>query len=617
MKAEFNSVLRNTKLLPSLAYEKRQRNIKYLMELKTENLLFSFYVEAGLAGTLARVPDDLHQGWDGPLSQIRGTFTGHWLSAAARIYNETNDMQLKAKADYIVAEIARCAEANGGGWAFPIPEKYLHAIKRGQHFWAPQYVCHKVMMGLLDMYQFADNKQAFELLLGCADWFYNFTNDITRENMDNMMDIEETGGIMELWADLYGVTNDPKHLELTRRYERPHLTQPLLDGIDVLTNLHANTTVPEIQGCARAYEVTGESRFRDIVEKYWDLAVTKRGTYATGGQTAGEIWTPIEQQAARLSDMNQEHCVVYNMIRLADYLYRWTGDAVYADYIERNIWNGLFAQGFWQDTNRDMINEPHIPDTGLVAYYLPLAPGSTKQWGSKTDDFWCCHCTLVQANAKYREFIYYISPDSTVTIAQYLPSKLSVNLDGKQIEIEQTYTDLSGENITIKPVARKYPNRPSFMSVDFRVKVPADCNVKLRFRLPSWLSDKANFQLNGVSTTLEAIDGYANIKLESGEQLITAVFPKSLTAYPLPDRTSTVAFLDGPVVLAGLTPVERVLYGDVAKPETLISPFDERRWTAWSITYHTLEQDFGFKFKPLFDIGKEAYTVYFPIKPSK
>ena len=84
--------------------------------------------------------------------------------------------------------------------------------------------------------------------------------------------------------------------------------------------MHANTTIPEVQGAARAWEVTGERRWRDIVEAYWRSAVTDRGYFATGGQTNGEIWTPPFKQAAHLSEKNQEHCVVYNMMRLADYL---------------------------------------------------------------------------------------------------------------------------------------------------------------------------------------------------------------------------------------------------------------------------------------------------------
>jgi len=100
------------------------------------------------------------------------------------------------------------------------------------------------------------------------------------------------------------------------------LFEPLLAGADVLTNMHANTTIPEILGAARAWEVTGDDRWRAIVEAYWRQAVTARGYFATGGQTCGEIWTPPHEQAARLGDKNQEHCTVYNMMLLADRLLR-------------------------------------------------------------------------------------------------------------------------------------------------------------------------------------------------------------------------------------------------------------------------------------------------------
>ncbi len=52
------------------------------------------------------------------------------------------------------------------------------------------------------------------------------------------MDAEETGAMMEFWADLYAVTGDEKHKILMERYERPRLTEPLWRGEDVLTNMH-------------------------------------------------------------------------------------------------------------------------------------------------------------------------------------------------------------------------------------------------------------------------------------------------------------------------------------------------------------------------------------------
>ena len=41
------------------------------------------------------------------------------------------------------------------------------------------------------------------------------------------------------------------------RYDRPRLFERLLAGEDALTNMHANTTIPEAHGAARAWEVTG------------------------------------------------------------------------------------------------------------------------------------------------------------------------------------------------------------------------------------------------------------------------------------------------------------------------------------------------------------------------
>lgn len=81
---------------------------------------------------------------------------------------------------------------------FSIAEKALYWLKRGKHSWAPQYMCHKCM---LEMYTYAGNQQALDALLKAADWFVQFTQDISPELMDDMMDWEETEAMMELWAD--------------------------------------------------------------------------------------------------------------------------------------------------------------------------------------------------------------------------------------------------------------------------------------------------------------------------------------------------------------------------------------------------------------------------------
>ncbi|HET6484869.1 MAG TPA: beta-L-arabinofuranosidase domain-containing protein [Spirochaetia bacterium] len=612
MEPTLSSLARTTHLLPGEVATRRDRNRAYLMRLTARNLLLSHYLEAGLI-KINYKPEGIHWGWDAPTSEIRGTVVGHWLSAAARLWEETGDHELKARADFIVSELARCQAENGGEWFFAIPEKYLYWIKRGKHAWAPQYVCHKNMMGLLDMHRYAGNTQALEILTKAARWFHRFTDDVTREQMSAMMSLEETGGIMELWADLYAVTKDAAHLELMQRYERPELYEPLLRGEDVLTNLHANMTIPEMHGAARAYEVTGEDRYRRIVESYWDLAVRRRGAFATGGQTSGEVWTPPDRQSARLGELNQEHCTVYNLMRLAEYLLRWTGSAEYADYWERNLYNGILAQGFWEGRAMDMLTEPHEPTRGLVAYYLPLAAGSTKKWGSETEHFWCCHCTLLQANANHREAIYYQN-ERALVISQYLPSRVELTVDGVRIAVSQRFDPRTGDILKIHPVSRAVPSRESSVRVAVLVEPERPVELSLRFRLPWWLAGRASVTIDGEESAYTEDAGYGAIRRTWSRTELILTLPKRLSCWPLPDRPDTVAFLDGPVALAGLVGEEREMVGDISQPLSLLAPDDERHWSSWQTGWKTVNQPIGWRFKPLYEIGNERYTVYFPVR---
>ncbi|MGN0316009.1 MAG: beta-L-arabinofuranosidase domain-containing protein [Fusicatenibacter sp.] len=600
------------RLLNSEALLKQIRDAEYLMELDTENLLFPFRFESGLSGSVNHKMIELHGGWDSQSSHIRGTFTGHYLSASALLCRDGEYPMLRVKAEYVVEEIRKCQLQNGGKWAFPIPEKYLYSLRDGKRFWAPFYVCHKVMMGLLDMGRLLDNQTAFEILEGCTQWFAEFLKDVSQETLSRMMNTEETGGIMEFWAQLYGITRDERHLELMRKLERKELFEAMLQKKDVLTNMHANATIPEIHGAAAAYGVTGEKRYLEIAENYWDLAVTKRGMYATGGQTSGEVWTPIMRQAARLGEQNQEHCVVYNMIRLADYLFRYTGKAEYGDYIERNVINGLFAQGFYQARTLDTRGESPYPETGVVSYYLPLMAGGQKRWGKKTEDFWCCHCTAVQANARYWEYIYY-QKGETICVNQYFPSHLDTSVNGKKLTLELTQEDAEVSCIEINDSTILSDERPKYDSYLIRVEAP-ETEAEIAFRVPWWISGEVSCEIDGKPCQAKPEQGFLKLTGTWKENQIRIVFPRKLHTWPLPDEKDTVAFLDGPDVLAGIVPEERILYGDKENPETMLQPHNERVWGCWTKEYKTKDQQNGFYFKPIREIGTEKYTVYFPVK---
>ena len=58
-------------------------------------------------------------------------------------------------------------------------------------------------MGLVDMYRLAQNEQALDVLVKFAEWFHRWSSQFTREEFDDILDVE-TGGMLEVWADLYG-----------------------------------------------------------------------------------------------------------------------------------------------------------------------------------------------------------------------------------------------------------------------------------------------------------------------------------------------------------------------------------------------------------------------------
>ena len=109
-------------------------------------------------------------GWEQPengqrSSELRGHFPGHFLSASAQLA-ANGDAEAKAKGDYMVAELAKCQAKLGGKYLSAFPTTWWDRLEKGERVWAPFYTIHKIMAGMFDMYRFAGNKQALQVLEG-------------------------------------------------------------------------------------------------------------------------------------------------------------------------------------------------------------------------------------------------------------------------------------------------------------------------------------------------------------------------------------------------------------------------------------------------------------------
>ncbi|MBM3495597.1 MAG: hypothetical protein FJX72_14935 [Armatimonadetes bacterium] len=91
--------------------------------------------------------------------------------------------------------------------------------------------------------------------------------------------------------------------------------------------------------------------------------------------------------------------------------------------------------------------------------------------------------------------------------------------------------------------------------------------------------------------------------------------PIGLRADPLPDEPATVAFLHGPVVLAGLCDHERGLYGDPVRAAEILRPNADGDGYPWGTAYRAVGQLQGLRFVPLHTVVDEPFSIYFPIIP--
>ncbi len=598
--------LNNIRLLPGLFRERAEVNRTYLKELKEQGLLQSFYLEAGIVMPGLQVLDDpaaaaLHWGWEAPTCQLRGHFTGHWMSAAAMLVMTEGDRELKARLENMIDELDRCRVLNGGKWLGSIPEKYFRKLEQGVDVWSPQYVMHKTLMGLYHCALYAGIGKALTLSSHLADWYMDWTDHLL-ETGSPAVHRGKTGGMLEIWAGLYQLTGEEKYMTLAERYSDCYIFHQLEASEDPLSNNHANASIPWAHGAAKMYEVTGEEKWLRRVQLFWECAVKSRESYCTGGQNAGEFWVPPHLNGAFIGQSNQEFCTVYNMVRLADYLFRFTGDAACLDYIEKNLYNGFLAQ-----QNRW---------TGMPTYFLPMQSGSRKKWGSKTHDFWCCYGTMVQAQTIYPMLCCYQQGDEKLIVGQYIPSEYRWVREDGTVTLRQSI-DMRYSNGVLFDENDDSATSRWMLKLD--VHAGQASRFTLQLRVPAWVAGKPVMTINGERAEAVVENGFICLDREWNEDSIRLYFPVALTLDTLPDQPEMSAVLEGPIVLAGICDADEGLVMVQDEPKSALVPRVEHTYDTFpwqQSTYATVGQPRNFLFRPLYEVTDESYTLYFTRKES-
>jgi DUF1680 family protein len=597
--------LRDVRLLDGPFRDAQTRNARYLLSLEPDRLLHNFRVNAGIA---PKAP--VYRGWESeePWIDIRchGHTLGHYLGAVAMMYAATDDRRFAERADYIVAELRECQRVRGDGLicAFPEGEKLLHDAIAGRPFaGVPWYTMHKIFAGLRDAHVYASTRGALATLLDLTEWTWDATRDASDDQMQRMLD-REHGGMTEILADVSELAGEPRYLQLARRFAHRKVLAPLAEGRDVLDGLHSNTQIPKFIGFQRVHELTGDATYGAAARFFW-TTVTERRSYVTGGNSDGEHFFPVTEFAKRLgSAKSMETCCTHNMLRLTRALFTAAPRSAYGDYYERALYNGILAS---QD-----------PDSGMMTYFQATRPGYVKLYHTPDESFWCCTGSGIENHAKYGDSIYF-HDDESLFVNLFIPSTVAWRERG----------------LTLTQTTRFPEQDTTRLAID----VARPVRATLRIRKPAWC-EGFTLALNGrtIRTVPDAAGYIVIVRDWQQGDVVDIKLPMTLRVEALPGEPNVVAFLYGPIVLAGrlgtqgVTPAAQIIKNERTSGNMLNAPVeipalvgDVRDLTKHvrpvrgeALTFETvsLGRPRDVQLVPYYRLAHERYALYWTVRAS-
>src|SRR5512134_4002687 len=104
-------------------------------------------------------------------------------------------------------------------------------------------------------------------------------------------------------------------------------------------SIHAHTFHMTLLGVAALYNATGKQEYQDVVLGAVDR-LAQEWVFLTGGMSSSEGYVP-----RRFYHPNNdvEVCPQHTWLLLLDQALRWTGEACYAEEIERDLFNHFLA----------------------------------------------------------------------------------------------------------------------------------------------------------------------------------------------------------------------------------------------------------------------------------
>ncbi|TDH26973.1 hypothetical protein EXU57_09215 [Segetibacter sp. 3557_3] len=535
--------------------------------------------------------------WDSRDTKLRGHATGHYLTAIAQAFASTGyDKVLQnnfaEKMDYMVNTLYDLSQLSGKSkeagapavtdptavpmgpgktsydsdlsdssirndywnWgkgfisAYP-PDQFIMLEKGAKYggqknqIWAPYYTLHKILAGLLDVYEVSGNKKALETAAGMGDWVYARLAQVPTDTLIKMWNTYiagEFGGMNEAMARMYRMTNKPEHMKTAQLFDNIRVffgdtshSHGLAKNVDIFRGLHANQHIPQVVGSIEEYRASNNPEYYRIADNFWHKAVNDY-MYSIGGVAGARNPNNAEcflSQPGTLYENGfsaggqNETCATYNMLKLTSNLFLFDQRGELMDYYERALYNHILASV--------------AENTPANTYHVPLRPGSVKQFGNANmTGFTCCNGTAIESSTKLQNSIYFKSKDNKgLYVNLFVPSTL--DWTERKVMVEQT-TNFPKEDNT-------------------RLTIKGSGKFDVNVRVPGWATKGFFVTINGKAQTVQAQPG-SYLKINRGWKdgdVIELKMPFQFHLDPVMDQQNIASLFYGPILLAAQEPEAR------------------------------------------------------------
>jgi DUF1680 family protein len=235
---------------------------------------------------------------------------------------------------------------------------------------------------------------------------------------------------------------------------------------------HAVNVGMALKAPAINYERTGEEKYVEALKTGWNDLMTLHGLPM--GVFSGD-----EDLHGNDPTQGTELCAIVESMFSMEEIISITGDIQYMDALERMAFNALPTQTTDDYNMKQYFQVPNQVQVsrGVFDFSLPFDRGMNNVFGLRSG-YTCCTSNMHQGWTKFASHLWYLTPDNGVAALEYSPNRLTINLNGNELVINE---------------ATDYPFGDV---INFEMGLRKSMRFSLKLRIPTWCKE-ASITING------------------------------------------------------------------------------------------------------------------------